>query len=104
MTSYLVDLEVPEDRTPPARRPTTVLDADRRARHTPSIARCSARQIEEGFEQSGTEAGLAECIARPLAEELDEDQMVHFFLGLDAEGLEAKLNEVVTGCGGQLGS
>ena len=62
------------------------------------------RQIEEGFTLSGTEADLAECIARPLAEELDENQMVHFFLGLDAEGLEAKVNEVVTGCGGQLGS
>ena len=62
------------------------------------------RQIQEAFTLSGTEAELAECIAGPMAEELDENQLVHFFLGLDAEGLKAKLNEVVAGCGGQLGS
>ena len=103
VTSYLVDLQVPED-------DATCPAADEGA-STPAAGSAYAldremirQQIEGGFEQSGTEAGLAECIARPLAEELDEDQMVHFFLGIDAEGLDAKLNEVVAGCGGQLGS
>ena len=103
VTSYLVDLEVPEDgmscpaaddgSTAPTEGSAYALDRE-----------MLRRQIEEGFAQNGTDAGLAECIAKPLSEELDEDQMVHFFLGLDAEGLQAKLSEVVTGCGGQLGS
>ena len=104
VTSYLVDLEVPEDgRDLPGRR-RRCIGPDRRARPTPSTARCSAARSRRASRCNGTEAELAECIARPLAEELDENQMVHFFLGLDAEGLEAKLNEVVAGCGGQLGS
>ena len=58
------------------------------------------RQIEEGFKQNGTPVDLAECIARPLADDLDEDQLVHFFLGLESPGLTEKLNSVATGCGG----
>jgi pimeloyl-ACP methyl ester carboxylesterase len=103
VTSYLVDLEVPEDGT------TCPAADDGSATPTEGSAYALDRdmlrkQIQEGFTLNGTDAALAECIAKPLAEELDEDQMVHFFLGLDAEGLQAKLNEVVTGCGGQLGS
>jgi pimeloyl-ACP methyl ester carboxylesterase len=103
VTDYVVDLEVPEDgMTCPAADDgsTTPTEGSAYALDREMLR----RQIEEGFTQNGTDAGLAECIAKPLSEELDEDQMVHFFLGLDAEGLQAKLSEVVTGCGGQLGS
>jgi hypothetical protein len=102
VTAYLVDLEVPEDGTtcPAADDRTTPTEGSAYALDREMLR----RQIEEGFTLNGTEASLAECIAGPLAEELNEDQMVHFFLGLDAAGLQAKLNEVVTGCGGQLGS
>jgi hypothetical protein len=62
------------------------------------------RQIEDGFKQNGTPTDLATCIARPLAEDLDENQIVHFFLGLDAAGLENKLNAVASSCGGTFGS
>ena len=103
VTGYLIDLEVPEDgascpaaddgSSAPSDGSAYTLDRD-----------MLRRQIQEGFTLNGTEAELAECIARPLAEQLNENQLVHFFLGLDAEGLEAKVNEVVTGCGGQLGS
>ena len=62
------------------------------------------RQIEDGFKQNGTPKDLAECIARPLAEDLDENQIVHFFLGLDATGLNDKLNAVASSCGGTFGS
>ena len=103
VTGYLVDLEVPEDGAScPAADDGSSAPTDGSAY---ALDReMLRRQIQEGFTLSGTEADLAECIAKPLAEELDENQMVHFFLGLDAEGLEAKVNEVVTGCGGQLGS
>jgi hypothetical protein len=103
VTSYLVDLDVPEDGT------TCPAADDDSSTSTEGSAyaldrEMLRRQIEEGFTVAGTETELAECIARPLAEEFDEDQMVHFFLGLDAESWQAKLDEVVTGCGGQLGS
>ena len=62
------------------------------------------RQIEDGFKQNGTPTDLASCIARPLAEDLDENQIVHFFLGLDAAGLNDKLNAVASSCGGTFGS
>jgi hypothetical protein len=62
------------------------------------------RQIEDGFKQNGTPTDLATCIARPLAEDLDENQIVHFFLGLDAAGLNDKLNAVASSCGGTFGS
>src|SRR5262245_24488133 len=62
------------------------------------------RQIEDGFKQNGTPKDLAACIARPLAEELDENQMVHFFLGLDSAGLTDKLNAVASSCGGTFGN
>jgi pimeloyl-ACP methyl ester carboxylesterase len=61
------------------------------------------RQIEDGFKQNGTPKDLATCIARPLAEDLDENQLVHFFLGLDAAGLTDKLNAVAASCGGTFG-
>ena len=63
-----------------------------------------SRQIEEGFKQNGTPVDLAACIARPLADELTEDQLVHFFLGLDSAGLNEKLDQVASSCGGVFGS
>jgi len=62
------------------------------------------RQIEDSFKLNGTPTDLAECIARPLAEDLDESQMVHFFLAVDAAGLNDKLNAVASSCGGTFGS
>ena len=84
VTDYVVDLEVPEDgMTCPAADDgsTTPTEGSAYALDREMLR----RQIEEGFTQNGTDAGLAERIAKPLSEELDEDQMVHFFLGLDAE-------------------
>ncbi len=67
VTGYLVDLEVPEDGAScPAADDGSSAPTDGSAY---ALDReMLRRQIEEGFTLNGTEADLAECIARPLAE------------------------------------
>ncbi len=105
VSRYLVDLEAPAaDTICPAADKGTGSAAPNAGSAYQLDRDMLRRQIEEGFKQNGTPVDLAECIARPLADELDEDQLVHFFLGLESAGLTEKLNSVASGCGGVFGS
>jgi pimeloyl-ACP methyl ester carboxylesterase len=105
VSRYLVDLEAPPAETIcPAADESTGSAAPNAGSAYQLDRDMLRRQIEEGFKENGTPVDLAECIARPLADELEEDQLVHFFLGLESPGLTEKLNSVATGCGGVFGS
>jgi pimeloyl-ACP methyl ester carboxylesterase len=105
VSRYLVDLEAPAaDTICPAADKGTGSAAPNAGSAYQLDRDMLRRQIAEGFKQNGTPVDLAECIARPLADELDEDQLVHFFLGLQSAGLTDKLDSVASGCGGVFGS
>jgi hypothetical protein len=61
------------------------------------------RQIEEGLKTSGAPATLATCVAKPIAGDLSERELVHFYLGLDQAGLTKKLAQFAAACGGSFG-
>ena len=106
VSRYLIDLEAPADGTTcPAADGGGSAPASGTGGSAYALDRdMLRRQIEEGFALNGTPPDLAACIARPLAEDLPEDQLVHFFLGIDRAGLQDTLENVAAGCGGTFGS
>lgn len=99
VTRYLVDLTVPKEGTtcPAADGGSTTASSGSAYALDRTALR---RQIEDGLKLSGAPDNLATCVSKPLADNLREDELVHFFLGLDQPGLTKKLSSIAATCGG----
>jgi pimeloyl-ACP methyl ester carboxylesterase len=98
VTRYLVDVE------PPAKGTTCPADdggnPDSTKGSTYALNRDMLRtQIEAGFERNGTDPKLASCILDPLARDLSDDELVHFFLGIHDDALAKKQSTAAARCG-----